>query len=636
MPFGRAFFSRIAAAIALILVLSSGTGAQDAAGDSIPQNVYWGDTHVHTSNSSDAGRYTILVGPEEAYRFARGEQVRTDWGTAVKLTQPLDFLVVADHAENIGLWPGLRAADPLLLKDEMGRRWYGQLMGTNRKSAKGSKNSPQAKKNVTKSAGKPAKSTAGKVSSGGRMGDDFIRSIWERNCATADRLNQPGVFTALIGYEWTSMPGGNNLHRVAIFKDSADRATQVLPFSRFDSENPEDLWRHMAAYEEKSGGNILAIPHNGNMSNGLMFALQTFMGEPLTRDYAVIRSRWEPLVEITQLKGAAEAHPILSPNDEFADYRIWDQGNMGVKQGAKGTGAKQAWMLPHEYTRSTLKIGLDLEDELGVNPFKFGAIGGTDTHTGLTSVWHDSPIGKRSVVETEIEGVQSWKRKPSRVGQTIWEQVAGGIGAVWSTENTRKGLFEAMERKETYATTGPRVTVRFFGGWDYVAEDAASRDLAKTGYEKGVPMGGDLTRAPDGKSPTFIIRAVKDPDGANLDRLQVIKGWRDKEDGLLEKVYNVALSDGRTVDHNGKAEPVGNTVDVANGFYTNSIGEVELSVVWKDPDFDRGELAFYYARVLEIPTPRWTDFDKLEVESTEGFPMTIAERAYTSPIWYTP
>jgi len=636
MPFGRAFYPQIAAAIALVLVLPIGTSAQDAAGDPIPQNVYWGDTHVHTSNSSDAGRYTILVGPEEAYRFARGEKVRTDWGTEVQLTQPLDFLVVADHAENIGLWPGLRAADPLLLKSEIGRRWHGQLMGTNSKKPKGSKKGSQTRKNTTRSAGKPANRTAGKSSSGGRLGDDFIRSVWGRSCATADRLNQPGVFTAFIGYEWTSMPAGNNLHRVVIFEDSADRATQVLPFSRFDSENPEDLWQHMAAYEEKSGGNILAIPHNGNMSNGLMFALQTFMGEPLTRGYAVTRSRWEPLVEITQLKGAAEAHPLLSPNDEFADYRIWDQGNMGTKQQVKGSGAKEGWMLPHEYTRSTLKLGLDLAATLGVNPYKFGAIGGTDSHTGSATTWHDSPIGKRIVTESAIQGVKARKRAPSTVGQTIWEQVAGGFAAVWATENTREALFESMERKEVYATTGPRITVRFFGGWDYVLEDATRSDPAKAGYAKGVPMGGDLTSAPTGKSPTFLLRAVKDPDGANLDRMQIIKGWRGREGGLHEKIYNVALSDGRTVDDTGKAKPVGNTVDVAKVSYTNSIGDPELAAVWTDPDFDKDELAFYYVRVLEIPTPRWTDFDSLGVDSTAGFPMTIVERAYTSPIWYTP
>jgi hypothetical protein len=638
MPFGRAFYSQIAAAIALVLVLSIGTSAQDAAGDPIPQNVYWGDTHVHTSNSSDAGRYTILVGPEEAYRFARGEKVRTDWGTEVQLTQPLDFLVVADHAENIGLWPGLRAADPLLLKSEIGRRWHGQLMGTNSKKPKGSKKGPQTKKNTTRSAGKPANRTAGKNSSGGRLGDDFIRSVWERSCATADRLNQPGVFTALIGYEWTSMPAGNNLHRVVIFKDSADRATQVLPFSRFDSENPEDLWQHMAAYEEKSGGNILAIPHNGNMSNGLMFAPQTFMGKPLTRGYAVTRSRWEPLVEITQLKGAAEAHPLLSPNDEFADYRIWDQGNMGTKQQAKGSGAKEGWMLPHEYTRSALKLGLDLAATLGVNPYKFGAIGGTDSHTGFATTWHDSTMAKRIVTESAIQGVKARKRAPSTVGQTIWEQVAGGIAAVWATENTREALFESMERKEVYATTGPRMTVRFFGGWDYVLEDATQPDPAKAGYAKGVPMGGDLTRAPAGKSPTFLLRAVKDPDGANLDRMQIIKGWRGKESGLQEKIYNVALSDGRTVDDTGKAKPVGNTVDVAKVSYTNSIGDPELAVVWTDPDFDKDELAFYYVRVLEIPTPRWTCYDavRFNVKMGPEVPMTTQERAYTSPIWYIP
>ncbi len=588
-------------------------------------NVYWGDTHVHTSNSMDAARYTILVGPEEAYRFARGEEVKSDWGTTVRLIRPLDFLVVADHAENIGVWNGLRASDPLLLEDEIGRLWHDQFKGGS-KDAKGKK--------TGKNAGKTGGDTV--IGRGRLKGDGFTRSVWEQYCAVADRLNEPGVFTALIGYEWTSMPGGNNLHRVVIFKDSAEIATQVLPFSRFDSDDPEDLWEYMARYEEASRGDILAIPHNGNMSNGLMFAAQTFMGGPLTRDYAATRSRWEPLIEVTQLKGAAEAHPTLSPNDEFADYRIWDFGNMGVKQGAKGAGSKADWMLPYEYARSALKLGLNLERELGVNPFKFGVIGSTDSHTGLTTTWHDSPIGKRSVVESAIEGVRFTERRPSRVYQWVWEQVAGGLAAVWSTENTREALFAAMERKETYATTGPRMTVRFFGGWDYVPEDAMRPDLAKAGYAKGVPMGGDLMHAPDGKTPTFLIRAVKDPDGANLDRIQVVKGRRGVEGGLHEKVYNVALSDGRVVDGAGKVGPVGNTVDAENALYTNNIGDSELAVVWEDPEFDEKELAFYYARVLEIPTPRWTDFKKLGVEPSERFSMSIVERAYTSPIWYTP
>jgi len=599
-----------------------------------PTKVYFGDTHVHTSNSMDAGVTSFMVGPEEAYRFARGELVQSSQGTSVKLIRPLDFLVVADHAEYMGVWNALRASDPLLLENEVGKRWHDQFNGqaqTPKGDAKGSK-------------GKGAVPLRREITIAASMGknqlfksDDFVRSVWERNSEIADRLNNPGVFTALIGYEWTSMPGWNNLHRVLIFKDDAEKTTQVLPFSQFDSYDPEDLWQYMAEYEEKTGGNILAIPHNGNASNGLMFSLETYEGEPLGRTYAETRARWEPLAEITQLKGDSETHPALSPGDEFADFRTWDSGNMSNKNSAPGSGTKEAWMLPHEYVRPALKLGLDLELAIGVNPFKFGVIGSTDSHTGLATIEQDSFIGKRSVIESARVSPAPSKKGGGGIWQ--WEQVAGGLAAVWSPENTREGLFEAMERKETYATTGPRMTVRFFGGWNYVTEDALGQDLAKTGYVKGVPMGGDLTHGPTGQSPKFLIRAVKDPDGANLDRVQMIKGWRDANGTLHEQVYNAALSDGRKNDANGKAEPVGNTVNVPDASYTNSIGDAELAVVWTDPDFDKDELAFYYVRVLEIPTPRWTAYDAKFYglkNLPEEVPMVTQERAYTSPIWYSP
>ncbi len=601
---------------ALVWAAGLGLTAQDtqAAGDEYPNTVYWGDTHVHTSNSNDAGRYTILVGPEEAYRFARGEEVATDWGSSVRLLRPLDFLVVADHAENIGVLNGRRAGDPLLVVDEGSDNTDATAAGTSKSKA-------------------TAKGTSAIPSEiGAARLETFTRSVWQRSCDIADHLNEPGVFTALIGYEWTPQPMGNNLHRVLVFRDGADKAAKVLPFPASTSEDVEDLWEYMAAYEKQTGGNVLAIPHNANMSNGLMFSLNTDKGQPLTQQYAATRSRWEPLVEITQLKGAAEAHPGLSPNDEFANYRLWDQGNMWVKQGVAGPNAKKDWMLRHEYARSALKLGLELDGQLGVNPFKFGVIGGTDSHTGLPTTWNDSPIYKRDVVESK--GPNYAARPPSQVGQMVWEQTAGGIAAVWATTNSREGLFEAMVRKETYATTGPRITVRLFGGWDFVPADG--EDLAAAGYTRGVPMGGDLTQAPKGKAPTFLVRATKDPVGANLDRVQIIKGWQDDMGELHEQIYNVALADGRTAAPDGKVAPVGNTVDIENATYTNSIGDPELSVVWRDPDFDGKERAFYYARVLEIPTPRWTDFGRLGVAASPEFPMTIVERAYTSPIWYTP
>ncbi len=610
-------------ALTSVLFIASVAQSAHAAEQTYPGNVYWGDTHVHTSNSNDAGRYTILVGPEQAYRFARGEEVATDWGTNVRLRRPLDFLVVADHAGNIGVLNGLRAADPILLANDVGNAWYQQFKASQDQAAG---KQPDPAKGSGKASGRVA---------GSRLSDDnFTRSVWQNNCEVADRLNQPGEFTALIGYEWTPQPKGNNLHRVLIFGDGANKAGKVLPFSAADSEDSEDLWNYMAEYEKATGGRILAIPHNANMSNGLMFSDQTFTGKPMTREYAETRSRWEPLVEITQLKGASEAHPSLSPDDEFADYRLWDRGNMWVKQGVAGPNAKQPWMLAHEYARPVLKLGLDQQATLGVNPFKFGMIGGTDSHTGLPTTWNDSPVYKPEVIETR--GADYSRREPSQVGQAVWEQTAGGLAAVWASDNTREDLFEAMARRETYATTGPRITVRMFAGWDFDAADSEQPDLAAVGYKKGVPMGGDLTHAPKDKGVTILVRATRDATGANLDRIQIIKGWRDAKGELHERIYNVALADGREVSADGSVAPVGNTVNIKAATYTNSIGDPELATVWHDPDFNASHRAFYYARVLEIPRPRWTDFDALGVTPSKDFPMTIVERAYTSPIWYTP
>jgi len=624
------------------------------AAEDVLTNVYWGDTHVHTSNSFDAGQTANMVGPEEAYRFARGEAVVSNRGTLVRMIKPLDFLVVADHAEYAGLWNGLRAADPLLQESAAGRRWQDLFDAGN--------------------PGAVAKESAFVNVDGGPDLQNFPRIVWERNIEAAERTNQPGLFTAFIGYEFSSMPDWNNLHRVVIFKDGAARTTQVLPFSSVDSVDPEDLWQYMDDYEKSTGGNILAIPHNSNVSDGLMFALTTYGGEPLTSAYARTRSRWEPLIEVTQLKGDSETHPILSPNDEYADYRTFDKGNMR-KKASTGEG-KAPSLLPYEYARSALKLGLNLEADIGVNPFKFGVIGSTDSHTGLTTIEGSSYVAKHNVIEQKIvqkPGVgpsgatkvgrkaaavkkqppRKAKKQPSKqVGKPAagkapaskggkapiyqWAQAAGGLAAVWATENSRDALFEAMERRETYATTGSRMSVRFFGGWKFQAEDAQRPDLARSGYRKGVPMGGDLTNGPRGGIPGFLVKAVRDPRGANLDRIQIVKGWLDRNGRLHEKVYNVALSDGRMEDADGKVKPVGNTVDVQESTYVNSIGDPELSVVWVDPDFNRKERAFYYARILEIPTPRWTDRKSLGIDDSSNLPTSTVERAYTSPIWYTP
>jgi uncharacterized protein DUF3604 len=422
------------------------------------------------------------------------------------------------------------------------------------------------------------------------------------------------------------------LHRVVIFRDGSDKANQVLPFSALDSENPEDLWKVLDAYEQKTGGSVLAIPHNGNLSNGHMFARVDFFGNPLTRQYAETRARWEPLYEVTQIKGDGETHPVLSPNDEFAGYEIWDKGNLNLSE------KKTPEMLPHEYARSALKLGLKLEDQLGVNPYKFGMIGSTDSHTSLATAEEENFFGKHSGKEPQAE---RWSKAVAEFGGIKvlgWEMTSSGYAAVWAMENTREALFDAMQRKEVYATTGPRMIVRFFGGWDFEARDAQTRLPARVGYDKGVPMGGDLGKAPAGKTPTFLVAALKDPIGANLDRIQVIKGWMDGKGELQEKVYDVVWSDGRKPSADGKLPPVGNTVDVPNATWTNTIGTPELITAWKDPDFDPSLKAFYYARVVEIPTPRWTAYDakRYAIQMEMQVPMTTQERAYTSPIWYSP
>jgi len=368
---------------------------------------------------------------------------------------------------------------------------------------------------------------------------------------------------------------------------------------------------------------VLAIPHNGNLSSGMMFAPIDYDGNPITADYARTRSRWEPLYEVTQYKGDGEAHPILSPTDEFADYETWHVPGFFGKRPDDWAKQKR-----YEYARSALKLGLEQKAKLGVNPFKFGMIGATDSHTSFSTAREDNFWGKISFNEPS----------PYRAAKS-WHFAASGMAAVWATENTRSAIFAGMKRKEAYATTGPRMTVRFFGGWGYVSTDAAAHDFVGIGYRKGVPMGGDLTHGPADKAPTFLVRVVKDPDGANLDRVQIIKGWREKEGELHERVYDVALSDGRHADSDDKVPPVGNTVDVENASYSNSIGDPELAVVWKDPDFDPAELAFYYARVIEIPTPRWTAYDAKHYglkDLPRDVPMVTQERAYTSPIWYTP
>jgi len=463
----------------------------------------------------------------------------------------------------------------------------------------------------------------------------MMQAVWASVVENADNYYQPGAFTTFHGFEWTSHPGGNNMHRVVIFRDGADRTSLTLPYSQFDSVDPEDLWTYMAGYEEKTGGSVLALAHNGNLSNGIMFDTKTYSGGPLTKAYAETRSRFEPMYEVTQQKGDAESHPLLSPDDEFADFETLDAGNI------TGKVAKTPDMLPKEYGRSALLEGLRQESLLGVNPYKFGMAGGTDNHTALPSTREENNFSKASFLEPSAHRVEHPLVKGAKPELSIMaaDLGASGLAAVWARENTRESIWDAMARKEVYATTGNRLRVRVFGGWDFEADEVHRPDFAREGYRRGVPMGGDLTDAPKGRAPSFMVRALRDPDGANLDRIQVIKGWLDSEGEVHERIYDVAVSDGRKIGTDGRCKtPVGNTVDVADASYTNTVGDPFLAAHWTDPTFDPKLRAFYYVRVIEIPTPRWTAYDAkfFNVKMPEGTAMQLQDRAYTSPIWYTP
>ena len=631
-------------ALSLILTLAAvpfNTFAEKSysphADQSYPTNVYWGDTHLHTALSSDAYIFGARLTPDDAYRFAKGETVTATSGQEVRLHRPLDFLMVSDHAENMGVVARIDAGDKALLTTNAGKRTAKALdydvsliEALNADTDELLNNFNSATMIAIK-----ADSGASKGLGGANYGIDipFRRSVWKEVIDNAERHNDPGRFTTFAGYEWTGIG-----HRNVIYADGPEVTGQTVAFSALDSTNKEDLWTYLEDYEKRTGGQAFAIPHNGNLTRN-MFSPTNSANQPLDRMYAQTRSRFEPLYEITQIKGDGETHPLLSPTDEFANFEVFRWGITKSQPDSKKHSTTDKKAEPkvsitpetepiYRYARSALKLGLAGEAELGTNPFKFGFIGSTDSHTGLATADQRNFWGK-------VGG-----NEPSRNRVvTGWNYSAGGYAAVWATENTREAIFTAMRRKEVYASTGPRITLRFFGGWDYAAIDADRPDLAEAGYAKGVPMGGDLTVAPKGKSPSFLIRAVKDPDGANLDRLQVIKGWRHKDGELHEQIYNVSLSDERKENREGRVKPVGSTVDLPNASYTNSIGDPELTVVWTDPDFNRDEHAFYYVRVLEIPTPRWTAYDA-KFYNLKDVPkeasMVVQERAYSSPIWYTP
>ncbi|MGI9308340.1 MAG: DUF3604 domain-containing protein [Gammaproteobacteria bacterium] len=600
------------------------TPAPEAPADAAPEasgttSVYFGDTHLHTALSFDAGTFGNRLGPDEAYRFTKGEEVTASKGMQAKLRRPLDFVVVADHSDGMGFFQLIESGDPSIMDNEQMASWH----------------------HMIKEGGQSAVNAALELIMAFSQ-DKFpiptndpeaMWPVWNDMVAAAEKYNDPGNFTAFIGYEWTSLVKGNNLHRVVIFRDDADKAGTRLPYTLADSPDPEDLWNNLAEYEAETGGQVLAIPHNGNLSNGLMFDVETLSGGEITLDYAQRRQEWEPLYETTQIKGDGETHPhpLVSPEDEFADYENWDVGNLDLSE------IKKPEMLPGEYARSGLKRGLEFEEKLGVNPYKFGQIGSTDSHTSLPTADEDNFFGKHSGNEPSPERTSLPLLETDNGVIMEYQMAASGYAAVWAQENTRESLWDAMKRRETYATTGSRMTVRFFGGYAFDGTESVADLYAADGYAKGVPMGSDL---PAGEgAPTFLVAAEMDPTNGNLDRVQIVKGWIGADGKAKERIYDLAVSDGRTIEDDGRFRtPLGNTVKIHEATWENSIGAPSLNAIWTDPEFDASQRAFYYVRVIEIPTPRWTAYDALRfgLDLPDEVEMFTQERAYTSPIWYTP
>lgn len=552
------------------------------------RTLLWGDLHVHSNFSFDAYSFgNTSLGPDKAYEFAKGRPVRAPNGELAQLAAPLDFLLVADHSEYLGLFLGLERDDPELKNSGLGQRWLEYFTsGTQAPISREYVQMIERQKEIE------------------FLPEAFNKSAWAQLLDFADRHNEPGVFTALIGFEWTSMIDGDNLHRVVVYRDDSRKAKKMLPYSALDSPNPEDLWRFMDRYEKLTGGQVIAIPHNGNVSNGVMFSTKRIDGSGFDVAYSAARQKWEPLYEVTQVKGDAEAHPYLSPTDEYADFETWDQGNLRMDP-------KTPDMLEREYARSALKNGLALTKKYGVNPFKFGLVGGTDTHNALSTADDENFYGKF------VDSLPGPGRTKSTLGNRLWDNwrlSASGYTAVWAEENTRESIFDALKRKEAYASSGPRILLRFFGGWDYEEADLERPDFFnKTAYSKGVPMGGDLTVENSQARPRFAFKASKDPRGGKIDKLQIIKGWIDAAGQMQERIYTVAESD-------------------------DGSGDESFVAIWVDEDFKGDQQAFYYARVLEVPSKRWTTYDKerFGVGLSRQIPGYIRERAYSSPIWFTP
>ena len=585
------------------------------ANQSLAKQVYWGDTHLHSTFSMDAFIFGNTLGPDEAYRFAKGEKVMATRGQPAQLREPLDFLVLADHTDALGAMVALQAGNKTLLTNPTLQDWS-KILFEREESER-----------------KQLEATQTRQDTPTELENADIRSnAWDYLTSTADAHYEPGVFTPLIGFEFTGQKNGQNLHRVVIYRDDAEKAKMLLPLSPKQDSDPRRLWDFLEQYEQTSGGKVLAIAHNGNISNGIMFpTAELEFGDAMNSDYASRRARWEPVYEVTQIKGDGEAHPLLSPDDRFADYETWDFGDFaGV--------LKKDEMIPFEYAREALKQGLALESKYGANPYKFGMIGSTDSHTSLATADENNFYGKHSAaMEPQPD---RWKDPVGGRGDVVipgFLMAASGYAAVWAPENTREAIWDALQRREVYATTGSRITVRFFGGWDFTEEDVYASNMAELGYKKGVPMGASLLQS-KASAPTFMLHAAKDPNGANLDRLQIIKGWEDKQGQVHEKVFNVDWSNRelRSMNAGGDVADIPSTVDGAN--YSHKYGAAELSTMWQDPEFKASQKAFYYVRVIEVPSPRWTAYDAsaFGIDMPEYVQKTTTERAYSSPIWYDP
>ena len=593
---------------------SAAAGGQGSAAADVPtypqREAFFGNLHVHTGYSFDAFTNGSRTDPDDAYRWAKGEAISDGTGApAMRILQPLDWYAVSDHAEYLGVVPRMADPESPLSELELATRVMSDDAGVALGAYTELLNSINA--------GSPIPELAD---------PEINRTIWSDVLATADAHNEPGRFTTFGAFEWTSNPGAQNMHRVVLFR--GDGTIPAEPYSIFESERPEDLWAWMDGV--RAGGTpLLAVPHNGNASGGLMFPVEeSYGGSPLTLQYAQTRMRNEPLYEISQIKGTSETHPAISPNDEFAGFEIWDY--------TLGPGGERPPETSREgsYARSAFKRGLALEAAGNGNPFKFGVIGDSDTHNASSSIEEDNYTGKFGVERDPEHRLNGPPNFPEAESRQIREFSSGAVAGVWAESNTREALFDAMRRRETFGTSGPRMRVRTFAGYGF-DDSALEGDWLERAYAQGVPMGGDLG-AGDG-APSLVIHAMMEPDGANLDRIQVVKGWLENGEPR-ERVYDVAWSGDRRADANGRIPAVGNTVDPTDASYTNDIGAPELSVVWQDPDFDATEHAFYYVRVLQIPTPRWSTYDAaaLGQETRDDLPVAIQERAWTSPIWYTP